>query len=233
MPDHAAANTDESPKIDVVLTDEQCIAVGQNRSCYLHPQNHDLCIKVDKPLGEGRNNTWPKRLRRRVLFWLPDISSNRSEARFYQQQRQRIGDDFYRHAPRFEGAVSTNLGPGLAFELIRDSDGQMSRRLADCLAGQPQDVEQFVDLVDELYAFVRQHDVPLFDPNLHNLLVQRRSDQRDRLVVIDWKGGAANRELIPLSTLLPTHARRKVTRRFERIRKKLRTRAAAALSRSA
>ena len=65
------------------LKPELHLGTGDNRSCYAYPGKPDRCIKIEKPWNTGFNNTPRKRLKKIVMPWQADFSSNREEARFY------------------------------------------------------------------------------------------------------------------------------------------------------
>lgn len=189
----------------LVLSAQHLINRGANRDCYQHPDEPDRCIKLNRSDGQGtRDNT------------------NEIEYEHHTALTQRLGEAFYRHAPRGFGLVSTNLGTGPCFELIRDADGQCSARLRDYIIDTGCTQQHALTLIDRLYDFVVTNDIALFDVNPHNLLVRRRAQGKEDLIVIDWKGPKAIREFIPFSRFIPFFARMKRARRFDRLRSQVR-----------
>ncbi|MEM6552388.1 MAG: YrbL family protein [Planctomycetota bacterium] len=185
----------------LTFTESDLINRGANRACYQHPEDARRCIKVDLPEGQGT---------RRGL--------NQIEFEHYGKLADRLGERLYRHAPRCHGFVETSLGPGLCFDRVLNADGSPSVRINFFIKHHSRDLEQVVQLVDRLHGFVRDAGVLLFDVNRHNLLVRVDAAGEPELIVIDWKGAQALREWLPVSSLLPYFGRRKVARRFARLR---------------
>lgn len=83
------------------------IGEGQERICYLHPEDPDKIIKLQK--GESNKQT-------------------RRELELYRRLLRRKGTD-YSQLPRYYGKVVTNLGEGFVTDLIQDYDGGISNSL--------------------------------------------------------------------------------------------------------
>lgn len=200
------------------LTPELHLGTGDNRSCYEYPGKPDRCIKIEKPWNTGFNNTPRKRLKKTVMPWQADFSSNREESRFYWKKARLLGEEFYRHALHCYGVVFTNLGPGLVFERLMDHDGNYSLRL-DRIAGEkPEMVDKILALMDELQSFLLQNQLYIFTSDPDNLMVQVLGKDVFRIVVIDWKTeGRANVD-IPLPELFPHIARKRFCRRFREMK---------------
>jgi len=111
-----------------------------------------------------------------------------------------------------ETLVATNLGPALACELIRDSDGVYSPSYATTWKnGTPSElVEQFHDF----FARLQKHRLFFYDFNPKNFLVQQ-TENRLRLRYIDLKSLGQSRSLLGLEAL-PFFAKRKMIRRRDR-----------------
>ena len=189
----------------LVLTEDHLINRGANRDCYRHPEDPDRCIKLNRRDGQGTHD-----------------NTNKIEYEFHTALSERLGEAFYRFAPRGYGQVETNLGTGPCFELIRDSDGPCSLRLVQYIPETGCTPEHAVALIDRLYDFVVKHNIALFDVNPHNLLVRQGPGGQEDLIVIDWKGPKAVREFIPVSRFIPWFAHMKKARRFDRLREQAR-----------
>ena len=91
----------------------EAFASGGKRGCFVHPDDPNLCIKVD--------------------YSSRGVRSTLSEAKFLQRKiiAHRIGAG----APfsKFHGRVKTSLGDGSVFTLIRDHDGTISKTLSDVI----------------------------------------------------------------------------------------------------
>ena len=189
----------------LVLSADHLINSGAHRDCYQHPDDRGRCIKLSRSDGGGTRE-----------------GMNEIEYAHHTALAQRLGEVFYRFAPRCYGLVETNHGTGPCFEMIRDADGQCSTRLRDYINETCCTLEHALGLIEPLEAFVKVNQLALFDVNFNNLLVRKDADGQERLVVIDWKGPGALREFIPVSRMIPWIARMKTARRFKRLRQRVR-----------
>ena len=162
------------------------IGIGKERMCYVHPDDPRLVIKIPK---SGKS---PK---------------SQAEIRFYRGLKHQAAVTG-KHIPRFHGNCETNRGEGIVVDLVRNYDGEIARPLSWYLAhGYP--VEEFEDSLEELRQFFLQHLIVFeADMSIHDLLVQKTSAARFRLVAINRLGEAA-------SGLLALRARRKIQRRWK------------------
>ena len=187
------------------LHDKDRIAVSKTRDCYLHPEEPGLVIKIAKrPSGRFRRN------------------ANHQEWQSWRYLRERFG-----HSDYFvicHGFVETTLGEGLMFDCVRDADGKVSRRLAQVLPDPAYDPDQVEDAVSGFCRYLMDRQIPLFDLNPFNILIQVLPDGNYRPVSIDTKGKFNNYETIPVSSYIPFFARRKVRRRCARLMEIIRQR---------
>ena len=202
------------------LTPDLLIEAGDNRACYHHPGNPGLCVKVDKPdgLAAKKRGRFAGRLRRLLFFGREELSHNEREFLNHLAAHKKAGRDFHRFAPCCHALVFTSEGVGLTFDIVRDSDGRVSPRLADFVLENPgARCQTTLAITDELQLFILANDFR-FQFGFHpwNILVQNRGGET-RLILADWKG--ENRELIPISSWFRAFARAKIRRRFNRLRK--------------
>lgn len=120
-----------------------------------------------------------------------------------------------------EELVETNLGPGLVCELIRNDDGTVSRWLVDNLrAGNvsKEIVQQLRDYAD----IVVKHNIPLYDPNPCNFLVQIK-DGKERIVFSDMKSYNDYKPWVylHLEKVIPALNRRILKRRLAKLFEKI------------
>lgn len=184
----------------IQLHPEDLIHRGANRACYFYPGDPSRCIKVDLARGDASH-----------------AGTNAIEGEFHAELSHRLGEAFLQFAPRGYGWVVTDQGRGLVFEVIRESDGELSPRLADAMAGGLFSETQVMAMVQQLRDFLLEHRVWLFDVNLYNLLVHTPAEGEPRLVCIDWKGPKATKEALPLARYVGYFAKKKLNRRFDRL----------------
>ena len=200
------------------LSPEHLLGTGDNRSCYAYPGDPSRCIKVDKPWNEGFHNTRRKRVKKALMPWLADFSSNREEARFYRTKALELGEEFYRHAPRCYGIVLTNLGPGLVFERVRNSDGSYAMRLDQFVEICPGSIQILSWLVEDLFSFLIEKELYLFTANPDNFFVQLKDSIPARLVVIDWKTEGRTNSDLPIQKISKSIERKKFIRKFRELK---------------
>ena len=167
------------------------IGVGQERACYLHPEDAHKVIKIQK--GESDKQT-------------------RRELILYNNLARREMLDF-KHIPQYYGQLKTNLGEGFVVDLIADYDGAVSRSLWwHFEQGYP--LAEFMPYLDELRQYLLDNLIIFsVDMGRYNVLFQKISPQQARLVVID---GLGNHSAINWFDNIAWFARRKIKRRWHR-----------------
>ena len=95
----------------IVLSGADYIGEGDIRTCYEHPQNKSLCIKVPKP-HVTREYTYKE-----ILYFL----------KLQKRNTTKFNYPFYSD---YQGEVETNFGLGQVFDLVRDEHtGAISKTL--------------------------------------------------------------------------------------------------------
>ena len=171
--------------------DGEPIGEGRERICYKHPDDPGKLVKIQKG---------------------PSDKQTRRELQLYRRLARRRGTD-YSQLPRFYGQVKTNLGPGFVTDLIVDYDGQVSKPLSWYFArGYP--MEEFLPYLEDLKDYLLKNQVVISaDIRRTNVLFQRLSEERARLVVID---GLGNHSAINWLDSLRWVTDSKIERRWER-----------------
>jgi len=167
------------------------IGAGQERICYQHPDDECKVVKIQK--GDSDKQT-------------------RRELALYASLERRGMNDF-EHIPRFHGKVQTNLGSGFVVDRIGDYDGAVSNSLWwHFERGYP--VSEFLPYLEELRRYLLENRIVFsVDMGRYNILLQKLSPNRARLVVID---GLGNHSAINWPDNIGFFARRKIRRRWQR-----------------
>ena len=198
------------------LSDLTPFARGGNRLCFVHPERPEVCVKVPRPdvgLAEKRRRKGLKgRLKSAASF-----DDNRDEAETLTALHQRIGPDLARFAPRFLEWVATDLGAGIAVDLMRDADRAIATPLKQYVWERGLAPPLSAALA-EFSAFWVRERVPSRELLLHNVVVRRLSGGELRLVVVD---GLGNADLLPLSRWSARLAERKAARKVARLRTRI------------
>jgi len=189
---------------DVLEISGEPIGVGQERACYRHPADAGKAVKV--------------------LRGASDKQTRRELALYRQLERRGMAD--YSHIPRFYGTVDTNLGRGLVVDLVADYDGAVSRSLWwHFERGYP--VSEFQSYLEDLRRYLLANRIVFsVDMGRYNVLFQKLSAERARLVVID---GLGNHTAINWLDRIAYFARRKIERRWRRFIVRLGNYSAAAM----
>ena len=110
----------------LTLSNLSPFASGGNRDCYVHPLNPDRCLKVIKdvrsPEARRAARGFPANLRPLRFFDENIIEKQRLE--FLQKC---FPEKVCSHLPSSYGMVKTDIGDAFETDLIRDSDGLISR----------------------------------------------------------------------------------------------------------
>ncbi|CBL45494.1 Conserved hypothetical protein [gamma proteobacterium HdN1] len=205
--------------MSILLSGIAPFARGGNRLCYVDPSNPQRVIKVQRPdftlEDRRRKKGFPKNLRP-----LSSFDDNRQEFNEVAQLEQFFGDVMYRHVSRCYGFVETDMGAGLASELIRDASGKISHTLKQYLwdygfdENSAQAVQRFAEDWIELA-------IPSRDLLLHNIVAQRdESGLIQRLVIID---GIGNPSIVPLRFWPRSARKQKAQRKIANLHERIQT----------
>lgn len=142
------------------------IAKGMGRKCYIHPNDTNLCIKIPTPRGERSAN------RERRYF---------KRLHLYGKNMEMIAD--------YRKSIKTDIGNGDIFELIRDSDGSISKSLGYYLSLNASDInEQITEQIEALRVYLSTEYILISDLGSENILLQKDSNGNLKLIVIDGIG---------------------------------------------
>lgn len=171
----------------------QEVGKGNERKCYVHPEDETKAIKVSYEQNFGRSK------------------QTRIETAYYKKLLKRKKMD-WKHLPRFYGEVETNQGKGFVVELIRDFDGSISKSLEYYL--KEYGIEPFYD---EL-AVYRQYfldNLIIFNYGMmpKNILRRRISETEGELVLIDGMGDVS---YLQFPNRIPYFARQRILRRWNK-----------------
>ena len=180
----------------IEIRDEDYIGEGEIRTCYVHPQNNDLCIKIPKP-GITREYTFKE-----ILYFNKIGKRDTSKFKY----------PFY---SAFHGEVRTNKGDGQVFDLVRDeTTGEISRTLEYFIENET-DISD--DKLDIALSALKQHmtDYRVFTRDLRarNLCCKILIDNSVQLIIID---GIGHRDFFPLADWFKYFSKKKIERTYKR-----------------
>jgi hypothetical protein len=181
----------------MIILPEHEIGKGNERKCYLHPQDSTKAIKVSYERDKGRSKQ-------------SDI-----EIKYYQQLLKRKNMN-WKHLPQFYGEVETDQGKGFVVELIYDFDGSISKSLEYYM--NENGVEPYRDELETYkHYFVEYGIVFNYGMMPKNILRRRTSETEAELVLIDGLGDVS---FIQFPNRFLYFARKKVLRRWEKFMSK-------------
>ncbi|NIY49636.1 PhoP regulatory network protein YrbL [Cedecea colo] len=179
----------------ISLSNTTLLGTGRHRKCYAHPDNPNLCIKI----VYNQDSSGAKELKR--------------ELGYYAHLSRRLKD--WSGLPAYHGTVSTSLGTGYLYDIVKDYDGSNSVSLTafahQCLENGNGRALRAV--LDELRAWLTNNRIVTMNLKAQNILCQRVSESRVVPVVVDNIGEAA---LLPLATWSGWFCRRKQARQWQR-----------------
>lgn len=188
---------------------DKAFTQGGNRLCFVDPRDAKHCIKVLRPDRtpriRRRQKGFPKNLRP-----LSSFDENLQEYRVWQTIEKEIGEPAFDVISRCYGFVRTNYGNGLVMELIRDSDGKISKTLKQSLweEGLTPAVENALSSFANAWAAIAMPSKKLL---LHNMLL-RKSNHGHKIYVIDGLGWSS---LLPLSKYIKWLAKKRSQKKIQ------------------
>lgn len=195
---------------------EDAFSSGGNRLVFIDPDDEMICIKLARPERSPEKKraakSFPNNLRTLAYF-----DENVSDMSVYKHLDASVGEQAYDLVPRCYGYIETNLGRGLSFEMIKDSDHKISLTLKQYVweFGWTNTLKQALEPFLESWQTL---GMPSRNLLLHNIVVQQmhhaEHSEIQRLVVIDGLGWP---DIIPLAYYIKPLAKWKAKRKSARL----------------
>lgn len=186
---------------------------GFHRSCYRHPEDSRLCIKVldgDHQKEADREIAYYRHLQRKGATW--------------------------EMLARYHGSIETNLGLGQVFDLITDPNGETAKTLEYYIKLQEpsgnlssdgpasgnldsSDKDKLILSLQKLKRYLLDNKIITTEIKPRNIVCQRLADHEFRSVIVDDIG---NTEFIPFSSYIGYLGKAKIERKWERFERLLR-----------
>ena len=148
----------------IELVENSEIARGTNRACFMHPLEPNKCIKVTIS---------------------NDYSESEKEIKYYKfLEKKNISWDYI---SKYYGSVSTNLGKGEVFDLIKDYDGNVSKTFSFYLQSdeKTKSILNPLSLMLTLKKYTLKESIIVKDLNTKNILYQKISNCESKLILVD------------------------------------------------
>lgn len=199
------------------------IGRGANRVCVVDRRDTRHCLKFMLPAGQRTRVGLRQRVQRWRASRKPARDENHAELRAWLQLSARLpAEDLRPHLATVLGIFRTVYGQALCCERVMLADGTPAPSLYALLFEHPRYPAQVLcAAVSEFEQWLLDHRIALFDLNPGNLLVLPHGEGV-RLVCVDAKSIVSGKEIVPLSRWFSPLARRKIVRRAQRLRERIR-----------
>jgi hypothetical protein len=180
----------------IEINSENYIGEGEVRTCYEHPLNRNLCIKILKP------EVSKSYVLKETLYY------RKISKRNYPNLKNLFYSDF-------KGEIETNLGLGHTFDLIRDeTTGEISKTLEYYLNNNTYLTDGiFEKAVFSLKKKMIEYKIFTRDLRARNLCCKLNADGTINLIIID---GIGHRDFFPISDYVHFFSKLKVERTFKK-----------------
>ena len=182
----------------IILEDTDFIAKGNERACYLYPENPNKTIKITFENNKRKKN-----------------KQSKIEIKYYKQLSKR-GFSNWKHLPQYFGEIKTNKGSGFVVELIRDYDGEISKSFEYYLKQNGKQAYE-KELNEYKQYFLDNCIICNYGMMPKNILLRKNSENNFDLVLIDGLGDVAH---LTIQNKIPYFARKRILRRWEKFIKK-------------
>lgn len=195
------------------------IGKGANRICVRDVQDPAICLKIDLPKHQRSVKNFRQRIRRELSDRLSIFNENYIEWQAYQSLVQRLGHTVLdTYMARCISVDASAQGLILRCELVQSADGQIAKSLFHYMQHPSNiDTKQLLAALDEFQTWLLKYNIPLFDLNAGNLVVQRDGQQL-QLKCIDVKSVLRGKEIIPVSYWFKSLMHKKIKRRIARLK---------------
>lgn len=181
----------------IQLSKDQYLAEGLARTCFFHPNDTSLCIKVGKPEV--------------------DRSHLYKEINYYKKIGKKDVTKFdYHFYAEYHGTIETNLGEGFVYDLVRDeTTGNVSKTLRHYMTIDNSPISDTVlnEALQRLKSQMITHKVFASDLKPRNICCKILNDHSIEMVIVD---GIGHRDFLPFGDWFGVFAKRKVERRFKK-----------------
>ena len=150
----------------LLLSGLASFAVGSKRRCFVFPGNADLCVKVPLARDAGAGHY-----------------EQRQEVESYALLKKRAPEAFDR-IPEIINIVETDYGLGIVSRMCRDTDGKISRNLAN-LIRQDGLTPGILKAIDEWKEWLREQRLLTRDTGPHNIVAVRLGADEWKLMIVE------------------------------------------------
>lgn len=179
------------------IDEKKILGMGNERVCFIHPNDETKCIKVNQPGIVHR-------------------SQNKIEEYYFSKLKQR--NVHFDHLAEYYGKIETDWGTGLVFERILDDDGSPSVRFSYAIEHNLIDPKQVETLLRQLKNYLITNAIYIGDCNKDQLLLQKTGNGM-KLKVIDGVGTRNFDLKLKLINKFQCYARYKMSAKWPRLKR--------------
>jgi hypothetical protein len=180
----------------MILTENDLIAKGSERACYLDPTNNSNVIKII--YSEGSHNQ-QNELEYIYMNYLKKNNKNLSSI------------------TQCYGYVETNLGQGLVFDRVLDFDLTPAKSFRYYISKKIISISLQGKLLRDLQEYLEQNGILFVDTSLTNIFCQRISDEEYKLIIVDGLGAKRMGIKFWLYRHFPLYSKYKMKRQWSKL----------------
>lgn len=181
------------------LDESLFIGEGSFSRTYIHPDDENLCVKIPREDVSKKEGS-----RKREIKYLKSL-----------KKRGKSFEMLY----KYHYDVSTNLGKGHIYDLVRDYNGDISKRIGYYLnLGDDMLCSEIVRHIDHLRRYLLREYILFTDLKEDNILLQKVSPTKTKLIIID---GVDYNNRIPVLEYFPAIGRKRQIRKWNKFRDKM------------
>jgi len=177
----------------LILKEEDFVGKGNERVCYIHPEDNKKAVKCSYEQTNGRSK------------------QTTLEVSTYKMLLQK-GHNNWKHLPQYFGTIDTNKGEAFVVELVRDYDGEVSKSFEYYIKKNGVDT-YFKELKIYKEYFLKYSIIFNYGMMPKNILLRKNSETDFDLVLIDGLGDVSHFTVI---NKIKYFASKKITRRWDK-----------------
>lgn len=185
-----------------MLADTEILGSGNERVCYIHPDNPKLCVKIYHPQDEIFKHTKVMRQQNEMeYFYFRSLSSRKVP---------------FLYLPRCYGWVETDLGRGLLFDRIVNDDGSPSQNITELMVQGKISESEVAEILNNIGVFLNQYKVNICDVNPEHILIQNVNGE---LIpkIIDGVGSRYNNWKLYFISYFPYFSKKKIKHQWDKM----------------
>ncbi|RBW66249.1 hypothetical protein DS893_05420 [Vibrionales bacterium C3R12] len=176
---------------------------GNERVCYIHPDNPKLCVKVYHTQDE--------------IFKHTKVMRQQNEMEFFYFRSLSLRKVPFLYLPRCYGWVETDLGRGLLFDRIVNDDGSPSQSITELMVQGKISKSEVVEILNNIGDYLNQYKVNICDVNPDHILMQNVNGE---LIpkIIDGVGSRYNNWKLYIISYCPYFSKKKIKHQWDKMK---------------